>query len=125
MAYPIVRSGGGYFARRKYRDLIWSNCIHILTTPYGTWPGRLDYGSRLAHLTFEPNDTILITEFQNETEYALNKYEGEILALATTVQADEHTIHASLDMRLRREPEAFTRGFVVARNQTLNILEVF
>jgi len=125
LALPIIRSGGGYFARRSYRDVVWSNIIHILTTPYGTWPGRLDYGSRLTEMTFEQNDSVLINEFRYETEGAIKRYEDEVVAITATVEVDEHSIQTLMRLRLKNDTEAFERGFAVARNEAFKILEVF
>ena len=125
LAYPIIRSGGGYFARRQYRDLIWSNIIFILTTPRGTWPGALWRGSRVHELVFEPMDDLLMLEMQNETERAINEQEPEVVAITAATQVNESTISTYLKIRLKKEPEAFEKGFVVARNQAFKVLELF
>jgi hypothetical protein len=109
MGFPIEKGREGYWPRRNANALRQSSILMIL----GTVPGeRLmlpEFGSRLAFLVFEPNDSTTVEQIKNETAGALARWDPYISVIAVAPEIEQDTVRIYIDYVDRRDPRSQPR----------------
>ena len=93
---PIQKRQLGFFTPFTGIDTIRASIVHILGTRIGERVHLYDFGSRMAELVFEPNDSIFVAMARSYVDEALARWEPRISVVSTDVVLDPTNNAASI-----------------------------
>lgn len=100
-ALPLInRDGLGVFATQTTTELIKSSIQMILQTRLGERVMLPSYGSRLAELLYEPNDSVLVSLAKRFIVDALVRWEPRIKVLGSIILANENEMQININYEI-------------------------
>lgn len=101
IALPLINRGGlGVFATQTTTELIKSSIQMILQTRLGERVMLPEYGSRLAELLYEPNDSVLVSLAKRFIVDALARWEPRIKVLGSIILANENEMQININYEI-------------------------
>jgi len=125
LALPITRWRGEYWSSKTLPDLVWSNLLIALFTPKNSRPMMPTFGSDIATLCFDPNDSVLAADLEKAVRDAAAQWCRLIVVEEVIVTADIQYISVQVVFRMGSDPNAKTKGFVVKRNTNFDFIKAF
>lgn len=109
IGFPIEKGREGYWPRRNANALRQSSILMILGTSPGERLMLPEFGSTLAFMMFEPNDSTTVEQIKNETAGALARWDPYITVVAVAPEIDNDMVRIFIDYIDRRDPAAQPR----------------